>query len=75
MYARAEGREDADRLDLDPAMLICHGDGRFGLELKMQMVKFERLPISATRTKKRASLVASPFAEIGNYIRFASRHP
>jgi hypothetical protein len=38
-YARAEGREDADTVELEPAMLVCHVDGRFGLNLKMRMVE------------------------------------
>lgn len=41
VYAR-EGREDDNRVDLEPTMLIDHGDGRFGLELKMWMVKFKK---------------------------------
>jgi hypothetical protein len=42
MYARAEGREDADTVELEPIMLVCHVDGRFGLELKVRMVEFKK---------------------------------
>jgi hypothetical protein len=41
-FSRAEDREDADSVHLDPAMLIGHVGGGFGLELKMRMVKFEK---------------------------------
>jgi hypothetical protein len=41
-YAKVEGREDVNRVDLDCAMVICHISGRFWLELGMKMVKFEK---------------------------------